>query len=501
MAKLKIVSLFCGCGGMDLGALGGFAFLGKEYARHNTEIVYAADFDEYCTQIYNENFEHKCVVKDVRDITMDEIPDCDVLIGGFPCQSFSISAQNPPRLGYKDERGMLFFEMVKILKEKQPRFFVAENVKGILSANKGKAFPMIIKEFEAAGYSVVYKLLNASDYGVPQKRERVIIVGFKNPKDALCFVYPNKVKQADRKVLRDVIIEEDNHNEKLFFSDRAVAGMMAVREKMNKGRAMSLDEPCNTISAHLAKVSLNSTDPVFMVGERFRRFSVREAANIQSFPATFSFGDVSQCRQYKAIGNAVPPVLMWNVFKQLENAIKRAAKMGELKSVSDTDDLGSKHYVQLNFLDLFDQYECSPITENNCVCEEAAEYRRTNRRDALRLDKNLLICNVKRDNWKQYLDGSAEIYYTGKRFPLTVALNKLYYFMPYLSGKGIRDLYYIKIARLGYRKEGQAEEDKNDLRLVFDIERIGKIFDDYKKVKLEIWRTFTDTTMEKIAQL
>ena len=91
----------------------------------------------------------------------------------------------------------------------------------------------------------------------------------------------------------------------------------------------------------------------------------------------------------------------------------------------------------------------------------------------------------------QYL----EKYYTGKKFPATIALNKLYYFMPYLSGKGTRDLYYIKIARLGYRKEGQDNEDKNDLRLIFEIERVGQLFDDYKKIKLEIWRTFTDTTV------
>ena len=156
---------------------------------------------------------------------------------------------------------------------------------------------------------------------------------------------------------------------------------------------------------------------------------------------------------------------------------------------------------QLNFLNLFDQYKFEPITHNDMVCEDIEiEYntRSIHRKLPIDLAKNLLICNVKKDNWEQYLDGSARIYYTGKRFPTTVALNKLYYFMPYLSGKGIRDLYYIKIARLGYRKEGQANEDKNDLRLVFEIERIGQLFDDYKKVKLEIWRTFTDTTMEKI---
>lgn len=134
-------------------------------------------------------------------------------------------------------------------------------------------------------------------------------------------------------------------------------------------------------------------------------------------------------------------------------------------------------------------------------CEEKlGDYKTTPCHQKLPIDtfKSLLICNVKKDNWEQYLDGSAKIYYTGKKFPTTVALNKLYYFMPYLSGKGIRDLYYIKIARLGYRKEGQINEDKNDLRLVFEIERVGQLFDDYKKVKLEIWRTFTDTTIEKI---
>ena len=321
MEKIKVASLFCGCGGMDLGVLGGFSFLGKEYGENPFEIVYSIDNDDYCTKIYNDNFAHKCIVKDVRNLTVDEIPDFDMLIGGFPCQSFSISAQNPPRLGYKDERGMLFFEMVKILKERKPRFFVAENVKGILSANKGKAFPMIIGEFRAAGYNVVYKLMNASEYGVPQKRERVFIVGFREAEDGMMFNFPAILPPSGRAVLRNVIMEENDSDESLFFSDKAVAGMMAVREKMNKGRVMKLDEPCNTISAHLAKVSLNSTDPVYVVNGRYRRFSTREAARIQSFPDTFKLDSVSQIRQYKAIGNAVPPVLMWHVVRSIARCI------------------------------------------------------------------------------------------------------------------------------------------------------------------------------------
>ncbi len=321
MEKLKVASLFCGCGGMDLGVLGGFSYLGKQYAKNNFEIVYSVDNDPYCTKIYNENFEHKCAVKDVREIDIEQIPSFDMLIGGFPCQSFSISAQNPPRLGYKDDRGKLFFEMVKILKRHRPRFLIAENVKGLLSANKGKAFPMIVKEFESAGYHIVYKILNAWEYGVPQRRERVIIMGFRETADCLNFIYPGKVPNADRKVLGDVIEADADLDENLFFSERAVAGMMAVREKMNKGRAMSLDAPCNTVSAHLAKVSLNSTDPVYKVGDRFRRFSTLEAARIQSFPDTFKFDSVSPVRQYKAIGNAVPPVMMWHVVNALQDCI------------------------------------------------------------------------------------------------------------------------------------------------------------------------------------
>lgn len=302
-----------------MGIVGGFEYLGKRYPKLPYEIMLAVDNDPYCTQIYNENFKTKCEIRDVKSLDEKTLDDFDLLIGGFPCQSFSISAQNPPRLGYKDERGKLFFEMVRILKEKHPRAFIAENVKGLLSANKGKAFPMIIKEFEKAGYHVVYKLLTASEYGVPQRRERVIIVGFKDESDLKSFNYPNSVRY--KHVLGDVIDESANHEDKWFFSEKAVAGMMNVREKMNKGRAQALDEPCNTISSHLAKVSLNSTDPVLFYEGRYRRFTPREAARIQSFPETFALDAVSEARQYKAIGNAVPPVMMWHVAKALSEAL------------------------------------------------------------------------------------------------------------------------------------------------------------------------------------
>ena len=314
MESLKVASLFCGCGGTDVGLLGGFDFLGENYARNPMEIVYANDIEESACRIFEENFGVVPDRRDIRTVPASEIPEIDVLTGGFPCQSFSIVAQNPKRLGYKDERGMLFFEMCRILREKQPKCFIAENVKGLLSANKGEAFPLIISEFEKSGYQVTHKLINAAAFGVPQKRERVIIVGIRNdlrfkyefPEDALT--------EDDYAVLGDVI--ENQVDEKYFFSERAVQGMRAAKRDMNKGRAQDLNKPCNTVGSHLAKVSLNSTDPVLLDGGRYRRFTPREVARIQSFPESFKLIGVEGA-QYRALGNAIPPVMFWYVAHQL----------------------------------------------------------------------------------------------------------------------------------------------------------------------------------------
>lgn len=311
MEKLRVASLFCGCGGTDVGLLGDFEFLGKKYASNNMEIVYANDIDDNACAIFEKNFGIRPDNRDIRKVSSNELPDIDILTGGFPCQSFSIIAQNPKRLGVKDERGRLFFEMCRILREKQPMCFIAENVKGILTANKKSAFPLIIKEFEESGYDVKYTLLNSADFGVPQKRERVIIVGFREDLK-INFVFPKAViDDADSYVPLEEVIERQV-NEKYFFSERAIAGMMKNRETMNKGRAQNPAKPCNTVGAHLAKVSLNSTDPVYMDNNRFRRFTPREVARIQSFPESFKLVG-SETAQYRALGNAIPPAMLWHV--------------------------------------------------------------------------------------------------------------------------------------------------------------------------------------------
>lgn len=322
MEKLKVASLFCGCGGTDVGLLGDFEFLGNHYASNDLEIVYANDIDDNACNIFKENFGIEPDNRDIREVTSDEIPEFDILTGGFPCQSFSIIAQNPKRLGVKDERGKLFFEMCRILREKQPKCFIAENVKGILTANKKSAFPLIIKEFEESGYDVSYSILNSANYGVPQKRERVIIVGFR--KDlGIKFEFPDVIVSDEEAFTPLSKVIENEVDEKYFFSQRAVDGMMRKRASMNKGRAQDITKPCNTVGAHLAKVSLNSTDPVLLVNERYRRFTPREVARIQSFPESFELVG-SEAAQYRALGNAIPPVMFWYVAKTVRENLECA---------------------------------------------------------------------------------------------------------------------------------------------------------------------------------
>ena len=314
----KVASFFSGCGGMDLGTIGDFKFLNKKYKKHPTEIVYSNDFDEAICELYKINFKHINICDDIRKIQSASIPKHDILTGGFPCQSFSVVAQNPKRLGYKDDKGKLFFELCRILKDKKPQTFIVENVKGLLSANKGQAFPLILDEFQKVGYHTKYAVLNASHYGVPQKRERVFIIGFRNKKRADAFNFPKPITDMNPPSLSQVILQESEIEDKFYFSEKAVEGLKKTKNSklMNKGRSQKINEPCNTITAHLAKVSLNSTDPVLNINGRYRMFTPFEVARIQSFPDKFRLVE-SKRTNYIALGNAVPPVLMWHIINEV----------------------------------------------------------------------------------------------------------------------------------------------------------------------------------------
>ncbi len=312
----KVVSLFSGCGGADLGIIGDFEFNGKKYDANPFELEYAVDIDQKALNTHKLNFNCKDVVcGDICDIESSEIPDHDVLVGGFPCQSFS--TVNPTKDPF-DDRANLYKQMVRIAKDKQPKVFIAENVKGLLTLHKGQIISKIIKAFEEAGYTVKKQLIRCADYGVPQKRERVIIVGIRND-IKMEYEYP-EAPNADNWVPLSVAVPKLAIEEKkYYFSERAVQGMKNAKNNMKRGLAQNLNEPSLTVTSHLAKVSLNSRDPVLLVNpekELYRRFTPREAARIQSFPDSFQFAG-SETDAYRQIGNAIPPVMFWYIARSV----------------------------------------------------------------------------------------------------------------------------------------------------------------------------------------
>jgi len=311
----NIVSLFCGCGGADLGTVGGFKFNQREYAEHPCKLVYACDIDQKAVESHKLNFNtEKVECVDICDVDAGDIPECDILTGGFPCQSFS--TVNPTKDPF-DDRANLYKQMVRVVAAKQPKVFVAENVKGMMTLHKGEIFKRVINAFEEVGYKTFKALINAADYGVPQKRERVIIVGIRTDiwREKGDFVFPDKTNEGNWVPLSVAVPELAIADKKYYFSERAVQGMKNAKNNMKRGLAQNLNEPCLTVTSHLAKVSLNSRDPVLLVDpakELYRRFTPLEAARIQSFPDDFKFAG-TDTTAYRQIGNAIAPVMFWHI--------------------------------------------------------------------------------------------------------------------------------------------------------------------------------------------
>lgn len=321
----KVVSLFSGCGGADQGIIGDFLFNKNYYERLPFELVYATDIDQKALNSHRKNFKCKNVVcKDICETNSDEIPDCDIVVGGFPCQSFS--TVNPNKDPF-DDRANLYKQMVRVVKDKQPKVFIAENVKGLMTLHKGSIFQRVIKAFEEVGYTAYTKLFNAADYGVPQRRERVIIVGIRNDlNERMEFDFPKETNKNNWIPLSVAVPKLAIEEQKYYFSERAVQGMKNAKNNMKRGLYQDLDKPCLTVTSHLAKVSLNSRDPVLLVNsekELYRRFTPLEAARIQSFPDEFEFAG-SETDAYRQIGNAIPPVMFWHIAKSVEDYLQNS---------------------------------------------------------------------------------------------------------------------------------------------------------------------------------
>lgn len=312
--KYSIVSLFAGCGGLDLGFMGNFEFLGKKYSRRNFNISWANDFDEAACQTFRNYFRHDIVCGDINKILNGKhnggffeknIPKkIDIVLGGFPCQDFSHAGK---RKGFNSKRGNLYQSMAETIKRTKPLVFVAENVRGLLTINKGEAIKTIINDFKKLGYHVECKLLVAADYGVPQTRERVIIVGTR--KDKLPpFKHPDPILSKNNWIsLKSAIGDLEKMQE------GRVANHFWSKAKKNNGQGNSIvsaDKPGPTMrSEHHGNIEWHWNEK--------RRLSAREAARIQSFPDDFIFFP-STSAAYKQIGNAVPPVLSWHIATAVE---------------------------------------------------------------------------------------------------------------------------------------------------------------------------------------
>jgi DNA (cytosine-5)-methyltransferase 1 len=324
--KMKLISLFAGAGGLDLG-----------FDKAGFEVVVANEFDNSIWETYEKNHRAQLLKGDICQIDSSQFPNCDGIIGGPPCQSWSEAGS---LRGIDDPRGKLFYEYIRILKDKQPKFFLAENVSGMMAKIHSSAVTSIIQQFEIAGYDVSVTLLNAADFGVPQDRKRVFYVGFR--KDLkVTFVPPTP--KSSKKSLRDAIYDLKDSAIKALPKNYSNGEKCIVPNHeyfigafstifMSRNRVRTWDQQAFTVQASGRQCQLHPQAPamkkvdtdlfMFVEGEekKYRRLTVRECARVQTFPDDFIFYYEKLEDGYKMVGNAVPV----NLAYEMANAIKKA---------------------------------------------------------------------------------------------------------------------------------------------------------------------------------
>ena len=328
---MRIISLFCGAGGLDLG-----------FNKAGFKTVTANEYDRKICPTFRVNFPNVDLIEgDIRNIPSERFADnITGIIGGPPCQSWSEAGSLK---GIEDARGQLFYEYIRVLKDKQPLFFVAENVSGMLAKRHSEAVSGFMKLFDEAGYDVNLKMLNANDYDVPEDRDRVFYIGFRKDLNIHDFEYPTPLEH--KPTLRETIWDlqktaipamDKNHsngdkcmvpNNEYFIGDYSPIFM-------SRNRVRSWDEAAFTVQASGRQCQLHPQAPkmlkvgknlqAFAIGQEnlYRRMTVREVARIQSFPDSFKFIYKDVNYGYKMIGNAVPVNLAYHVAIQIKNKLK-----------------------------------------------------------------------------------------------------------------------------------------------------------------------------------
>jgi DNA (cytosine-5)-methyltransferase 1 len=315
----NIVSFFSGAGGLDLG-----------FHKAGFQTIYANEYDKTIYPTFEHNFPNvQLDRRDIRKINPDEIPNSLGFIGGPPCQSWSEAGA---LRGINDSRGQLFFDYIRLIQAKQPVFFVAENVSGILHSRHKQAFDSILNAFKEIGYDVSYQLLNAKHYNVPQDRQRVFIIGFRQDKK-INFAFPKPCEhilslQDSITDLSDSAIAYSNDNPNNFNHEYYTASFSSMF--MSRNRVRQWHEPSFTIQAGGRHAPIHPTAPIMeLVGVNkrifkqgyehlYRRLSVRECARVQTFPDNFKFLYNNVLNGYKMIGNAVPVNLAFAIASRIK---------------------------------------------------------------------------------------------------------------------------------------------------------------------------------------
>lgn len=568
--KIRVVELFAGVGGFRIGLEG---------ASDAYETIWNNQWEpstqhQDASLVYQARFGRKghCN-KDINTVPTTDIPDHDLLVGGFPCQDYSVAASLSRSGGIEGKKGVLWWQIHRILQEKgekRPKYIFFENVDRLLNSpatQRGRDFAIILASLADLGYVVEWRIINAADYGMPQRRRRTYIVGYQKDSvvaqkvermedwvefdGVLAQAFPFQVKERsvsvfdiegtiqevsasfnkgkkespfgnaglmiDRHVysvdanpvydgpiqtLGDNLVDEDYVPEEFFISEEELPKWQYEKgaKKINRvskqgfeyvfsegGMAFPdyLDKPSRTmITGEGGSAPSRFKHVVQTPSGRYRRLIPIELERLNMFPDNHTYHpDVSDGRRAFLMGNA----LVCGIVRETGRSLYRFIYDEAPVSTHPID--CERNRLPMLTLDLFDT--------------EAQElvFNKPKKTYKLEPSKRLLIGLVKSDNEEYFLSReNTKLYYTGSisTFPSTIALNKLYYFMPHIKGKGVRDLYLIKIVRVGSKTEIHPEVvDTKAPRLVFELEYLES-FPEYKMISLNFQHAFTDTFLGRV---
>lgn len=312
---MKICSLFSGIGGIDLG-----------FKQAGYEIVWANEFDKYASKTYRNNFGGEYLVEgDIKKIDPNTMPDFDVLVAGFPCQSFSIGGKQK---GFEDPRGNLFFEIERVVKAKQPQVIFLENVANLLEHDDGKTFLTVYNTLVPYGYTFKYRVMDALEYGnVPQKRERIFIVAFLDWEKCDKFTFPEKIPLKTK--LNDILIRSEKHDSCYYYTNnnfyyeslqQIVTDKSALYKIGDSGVQRKAHKICPTLTANMG--TFPDRVPIILDDYGIRKITPYECLALQGFPKEFRFPKIPMNSAYKQCGNSVVVPVIRRIAEEIKKVMQ-----------------------------------------------------------------------------------------------------------------------------------------------------------------------------------